>query len=196
MSTIRTLRLALSLDPAAYKPEVSGKRIILSESFDSTLHLVSYIKMTIKIKGGQYSTDTLHVSCSSDKFSPNENYAGLCLWAYDNKGQFSLNGHKMRTGYIVICKSGPIINGIQDQVGQVHGKCFYKFFNQPLDKTRVLVTGFAYMPSRGGFVFRSVSCNGVHNNYEAKADIKTGITKAVLNFWNTGNQVDFKNIFS
>ena len=136
------------------------------------------------------------------------------MWSYNGKRKFSIGGRRMQSGYIVICKSSKL-ESVKDQVeisilglnnrthshppafqtGQVHGKCFYKFFRDELTNydvgTKLIITGFAYMPDRGGFQFNSRSCNHRTSDgmYEAPSDIQDAIEEAVENYWNNGQQV-------
>ena len=60
---------------------------------------------------------------------------------------------------------------------------------------KLILTGFAYMPERGGFQFNSRSCNHRRSGglYEAPSDLQDAIKKAVLNYWNKGQQVAKKS---
>eukprot|EP01084_Bolivina_argentea_P082924 150132_1 len=74
-----------------------------------------YIDSIIKIS-------SFHVSCKSDRIK-GQNMAGIVLYAYDNKQEWSINNVGCKSGYIVL-KSAEKIKHIQSKYGQVHGKCY------------------------------------------------------------------------
>jgi hypothetical protein len=85
--------------------------------------------------------ETVHISCSSDSYDANEDMAGLIIYSFDNKQMFELNGHRCRTGYILIKATKNIAHVKSDQ-GIVHGSLFKWFFGIEPDN-RFVGAGFA-----------------------------------------------------
>ncbi len=85
--------------------------------------------------------ETVHISCSSDSYDENENMAGLIVYAFDDKQMFELNGHRCRTGYILI-KATKNIAQVESNQGIVHGSLFKWFFGIEPDN-RFVGAGFA-----------------------------------------------------
>lgn len=69
--------------------------------------------MPLYIKGNRCSN--LHVSCSSDQFDEDENFVGLVFWMYDGKTKFTINGHRMKIGYIIF-KNSDALSDFDDEV--------------------------------------------------------------------------------
>ena len=76
--------------------------------------------------------ETVHISCSSDSYDANEDMAGLIVYSFDNQQKFEPNGHRCRTGYILI-KATKNIAQVQSSEGIVHGSLFKWFFGIELE---------------------------------------------------------------
>jgi hypothetical protein len=105
--------------------------------------------------------ETVHISCSSDSYDVNENMAGFIVYSFDNKQIFELNGHRCRTGYILI-KATKNIAHVKSKHGIVHGSLFEWFFGtEPNDK--FVGAGFALHEQK--FKFNSSVFNARNDDY-------------------------------
>lgn len=98
-----------------------------------------------------YATDTLHVSCRSDKLDDEHDYAGMVLWAYNGESKWTVNGIKCRTGYIYIRKSANI-EGLKSEQEKVHGKLYKSLFKEDYTD-QLFATGFSF--HKGSWKFTS-----------------------------------------
>ncbi len=105
--------------------------------------------------------ETVHISCSSDSYDANENMAGLIVYSFDNKPMFELNGHRCRTGYILI-KATKNIEQVKSNQGIVHGSLFKWFFGIEPDN-RFVGAGFAL--HEGKHKFNSGTFNATDDDY-------------------------------
>lgn len=105
--------------------------------------------------------ESLHISCSSDPYDKNENMAGLIVYSFDNKQIFELNGHRCRTGYILI-KATKNISHIKSNQGIVHGSLFKWFFGIEPDD-RFVGAGFALHDSK--LKYNSGTFNARNDDY-------------------------------
>ena len=101
-----------------------------------------------------FSVYSFHVSCKSDKIT-GENMVGIVLYKYDNQQQWTLNGVKCQSGYIIV-KNIESIQHIQSNRGQVHGKCYKSVFGREIDR-KVIGGGFAF--KNGQWLFNSGTFN-------------------------------------
>ncbi|CAF1226137.1 unnamed protein product [Rotaria sp. Silwood1] len=105
--------------------------------------------------------ETVHISCSSDSYDENENMAGLIVYSFDNKQMFELNGHRCRTGYILIKATKNIEHVISNQ-GIVHGSLFKWFYGIEPDD-RFVGAGFSLHDKN--FKFNSGVFNARNDDY-------------------------------
>ena len=85
--------------------------------------------------------ETVYISCSSDSYDANEDMAGLIVYSFDNQQKFELNGHRCRTGYILI-KVTKNIAQVESIQRIAHGSLFKWFFGIEPDE-RFIGAGFA-----------------------------------------------------
>jgi hypothetical protein len=111
--------------------------------------------------------ETVHISCSSDSFNEDKRMAGLIVYSFDDQQKFEMNGHRCRTGYILIKESDNIAQ-IQSTQGIVHGKLFKWFFGiEP--NNRFVGAGFSLL--NGKLEFNSSVFNAKDDDYHD--DIRT-----------------------
>jgi hypothetical protein len=104
---------------------------------------------------------TVHISCSSDLYNENDNMAGVIVYSFDNKEKFELNGHRCRTGYILI-KATKNIAHVKSNQGIVHGSLFKWFFGIEPDD-RFVGAGFSLHERK--FKFNSGVFNSRNDDY-------------------------------
>ena len=129
----------------------------------------------------RFELPTLHVSCQSDIFTGGDDMAGMILWLFDGKREWSLNGVECKPGYIVFKKSASIRH-IPSDIGEVHGKLYKYMFGEDPDE-RVLATGFAFYKGKwewlsGTFNNRNPAWQG--NDPEAGPNEQQIIKAAIL----------------
>ncbi|EGD76859.1 hypothetical protein PTSG_08207 [Salpingoeca rosetta] len=134
-------------------------------------------------------TDTLHVSCKSDKFDAHKNMAGMVIWQYGGKTDWRLNGVHCKSGYIYV-RHTENIQSIKSSQGQVHGKLFKALFGVEPGED-VVGTGFAYVKGKwkfNSFTFNASSSDGWHDTKKRR---RVQATRSVASFglhWTTGSQ--------
>jgi hypothetical protein len=123
---------------------------------------------------------SVHISCSSDSYDPNENMAGLIVYSFDNQQKFELNGHRCQTGYILI-KAIKNIQHVKSSQGIVHGSLFKWFFGIEPDN-RFVGAGFALHDKK--FKFNSGTFNArdddYHDDCNAMSQHETSLITHVL----------------
>jgi hypothetical protein len=105
--------------------------------------------------------ETVHISCSSDSYTPSKNMTGFIVYSFDDQLKFELNGHRCRTGYILI-KETENIDHVKSNQGLVHGKLFKWFFGIEPDQ-RFIGGGFAFHD--GKLKFNSGVFNARNDDY-------------------------------
>jgi hypothetical protein len=124
--------------------------------------------------------ESVHISCSSDSYDANENMAALIVYSFDDKQFFELNGHRCRTGYILI-KATKNIENVKSNQGIVHGSLFKWFFGMEPDN-RFVGAGFAL--HNGIFKFNSGVFNArdddYHDNSKAMSEHETRLIKDTM----------------
>ena len=85
---------------------------------------------------------SLHVSCRSDKFDPNNDYIGFVLYQHNHQNEWSCGGVRCRSGYIYLVDSSKL----QPGRGETYHECaYYTLFSEKTPKEGKLVaSGFAY----------------------------------------------------
>jgi hypothetical protein len=105
--------------------------------------------------------ESVHISCSSDSFDPEKDMVGLIVYSFDNLQRFEFNGHRCRTGYILIKETNKIAHIDSDQ-GIVHGKLFKWFFGIEVD-LRFIGAGFSLC--NGVLKYNSSVFNSKNDDY-------------------------------
>lgn len=105
--------------------------------------------------------ETVHISCSSDPYDPNEDMTGMIVYSFNDQQQFELNGHRCRTGYVLI-KASKNIAHVQSNQGIVHGSLFKWFFGIEPDN-RFVGAGFAIQKEK--IKFNSGVFNARNDDY-------------------------------
>jgi hypothetical protein len=113
--------------------------------------------------------ETVHISCSSDSYDANQNMAGLIVYSFDNQQMFELNGHRCRTGYILI-KATKNIEHVKSSQGIVHGSLFKWFFGIEPDH-RFVGAGFALYEKK--YKFNSGTFNARNDDYHDDSNAMT-----------------------
>jgi hypothetical protein len=105
--------------------------------------------------------ETVHISCSSDSYDPSKDMVGLIVYSFNDQPIFQLNGHRCKTGYILI-KETANIDHVQSKQGMVHGKLFKWFFGIEPDQ-RFVGGGFAFQNNK--LKFNSGVFNARNDDY-------------------------------
>ena len=105
--------------------------------------------------------ETIHISCSSDSYDAKEDMAGMLVYSFNDQQKFELNGHRCRTGYVLI-KTTKNVSHVKSDQGIVHGSLFKWFYGMEPDN-RFIGAGFAI---RGGkYQFNSSTFNARDDDY-------------------------------
>eukprot|EP01084_Bolivina_argentea_P285536 489682_1 len=100
-------------------------------------------------RSSEIKISSFHVSCKSDMIK-RQNMVGIVLYEYDQKTEWTLNGVRCKSGYIVL-KSTKNIQHIQSNKGIVHGKCYKSVFGEEAAST-IVGGGFAFQNGRWKFI--------------------------------------------
>ncbi|CAF4281226.1 unnamed protein product [Rotaria sp. Silwood2] len=119
------------------------------------------IKSQINPKRPTIKVETVHISCSSDSYDESEDMGGLIIYSFDNEQMFVLNGHRCRTGYILIKATKNIVQ-VKSNQGIVHGNLFKWFFGIEPDE-RFVGAGFSLHEKK--FKFNSGVFNARNDDY-------------------------------
>jgi len=132
--------------------------------------------------------ESVHISCSSDVYNPNEDMTGLIIYSFDNQQDFRLNGHHCRAGYILI-KLTKNLSHIQSNQATVHGSLFKWFFGIEPDN-RFVGAGFTLV---GGTIkFNTSAFNAKHDDYHDESKVisanEIALIKTALNGFYINNK--------
>ena len=89
---------------------------------------------------------TMHISCQSDTYHPDHNYAGVIIYQYDGKSEWrTANNTHCKSGYIVIqdTDSENVKKWIGKEPGAVHGAVYRNAFGESVSEVNVVGEGFA-----------------------------------------------------
>jgi ubiquitin-large subunit ribosomal protein L40e len=128
---------------------------------DTTLHLVlhgktdvfvhvhlspdrSVVRKTVGTGLDNYSLEmqSVHFSCSSDRFDPTDCFVGLIIFGYNRQVDFRLNGKHCKAGYILI-KKNKAVEHIQTSQHTWYSRLFKWFFNEEISE-RFIGAGFSF----------------------------------------------------
>eukprot|EP01084_Bolivina_argentea_P086083 155602_1 len=143
-------------------------------------------KDTFVVGRDDIEISSFHVSCKSDRIN-GENMAGIVLYSRNDQNQWSLNGIRCKSGYIIL-KSVNNIKLIKSSQGQVHGKCYKSIFGCEIDET-VVGGGFAFV--NGQWKFNSYSFNVAskyHDNKKAMNLLEQQCILVAMDNWRKGVQ--------
>lgn len=110
---------------------------------------------------------------------------GMVIFKHSGKTDFYLNGHHIKSGYILIQKTSAIIND-PCTLGQVHGKLYHSFFNETPQACTV-VEGFGFAVQNKQWKFTSRTLNEVLNSVVPDSIAKE-IQNAIELYWKTANK--------
>ena len=170
-------------DVRNYTFTVSGKKVLSVIDLSKELHNNARIEVSRSTRGAPLSLgprgfpwelksqknpsrpvikiETVHISCSSDPYDANEDMAGFIVYSFDNQQKFALNGHRCRTGYILI-KATKNTTQVKSTEGIVHGSLFKWFFGIEPDQ-RFVGAGFALHDRK--YKFNSGVFNARNDDY-------------------------------
>ena len=95
---------------------------------------------------GYIDVITMHISCQSDTYYPDHNYAGVIIYQYDGKSKWrTANNTHCKSGYIVIqdTDSQNVKKWIGKKPGQIHGAVYRNAFGESVSEGNVVGEGFA-----------------------------------------------------
>ena len=96
---------------------------------------------------------TVHLSCHSSVYrGPDRNYAGFILYTHDDKSEWTLNGWRCKTGYIVVKDTAsPDVKRQEGKAeGIVHGAVYKEMFGEDVGNT----VGEAFSVKKGELIWR------------------------------------------
>ncbi|CAF2271037.1 unnamed protein product [Rotaria magnacalcarata] len=144
--------------------------------------------------------NTIHISCSSDRFDPYGNFVGMIVYGYNGQSDFYLNGRHCRAGYMLI-KNVNSINRIPADT--MHKKLFKCFFGIDLP-SEFSGGGFAYQNGtwkHNSFSF-NINADLYHDTQKGMHQIEQQLVNAALNRlyindqWFYSPNLPVKEIFS
>ena len=174
--------------PSKLQPRTSDS---LNIDFSSHMEIVGNRKSIM--------VNTMHVSCKSDRFTEDNEYIGIVLYEYMGNHAWTLNGRRIRSGYIYLVKSEKLLNKYP-QISRMHEKAYYDLFNQEIPTGgNIVASGFAYRYNHtiryNQWKQSSGTFNAVRTHYTCTKD-RDGVTEfdvikdAIIN-WNNGNGQNF-----
>merc|ERR1740123_3005727 len=162
---------------------------------ESTMHLVLRLRgggLEIDQNGevqaqGGFKVTSYHVSCRSKK-PESGNYFGIVLYKKGSSTEWTLNGIKVRSGYIYStdesCKTE-----FQGEPGIGHGAAYRRLFGERISDD-VISGGFAV--KNGQWVYNSGTCNQGHKFSDGKKEMNPHeqqfVKTAVTQWMRTGSQ--------
>ena len=166
----------MSLQTAAIRTPEDGSYTVVSNSW-----LYPDIPVT-----------TLHLSCASDVYDgTSRSYAGVILYAHNGQTEWTLNGKRCKTGYIVVQDPDtPAVKRYRGtSEGVVHGAVYKNVFGEDIGDT--VGEGFSIM--NGEFKWRSWTFNARTKHYhdgskQISAVAKDCIFKILLVWMKIGKQ--------
>ncbi|CAM4750276.1 unnamed protein product [Rotaria magnacalcarata] len=144
--------------------------------------------------------NTIHISCSSDRFDPYGNFVGMIVYGYNGQSDFYLNGRHCRAGYMLI-KNVNSINHIPTDT--MHKKLFKWFFGIDLP-SEFSGGGFAYQNGtwkHNSFSF-NINADLYHDTQKGMHQIEQQLVNAALNRlymnheWSCNQNLSVKEILS
>ena len=179
---------------------------------DSTLHLVlhgktdvfvhihlspdrSVVRKTVGTGLDNYLLEmqSVHFSCSSDRFDPTGCFVGLFVFGYDRQIDFRLNGKHCKAGYILI-KKNKAVEHIQTSQNTWYSRLFKWFFNEEISE-RFIGTGFSF--NLVDWTFNTPAPINTNNsvNYLEKEILNAAIHRAYVNHqWQTNRNWQIKDL--
>ena len=80
--------------------------------------------------GGNIDVETMHVSCHSDSFTEGHDYIGLVLYEFYGETDWTLNGRRIRSGYIYLVRSDKLQKYSSLGIKSMHGRAYWDLFKQ------------------------------------------------------------------
>ena len=166
--------------------------LLLTTNGDPILETTANTHLVINGHGNKPNIDvrTMHVGCSSDRYHSGSNYIGVVLYQYYGQNSWSLNGHTMRPGYIILVQSDKLASMSGCGGCSMHERAYYYVYRQRIPPPGQLVaSGFAYR--NGAWIQNSSTFNSVRTPYTDSMQ-RNGVTafnavkKTILN-WSNGN---------
>jgi len=162
---------------------------------ESTLHLMLRLRSggleidqngEVQAQGG-FKVTSYHVSCRSKK-PESGNYFGIVLYKKGSSTEWTLNGIKVRCGYIYITDES-CNTEFQGEPGIGHGAAYRRLFGERISGD-VISGGFAI--KNGQWLFNSGSCNQGHEFSDGKREMNAHeqrfVKTAVTQWMRTGSQ--------
>ena len=129
---------------------------------------------------------TVHLSCHSSVYrGPAYNYAGFILYTHGGKSEWTLNGWRCKTGYIVVKDTNsPGVKRYEGKVeGIVHGAVYKDMFGEDVGNT----VGEAFAVMNGKVKWRSATFNArndaYHDNSREISALAQQCVAKVLQMW-------------
>jgi len=154
-----------------------------------------YIVDRVSTNDSQIVMNNFHVASCSDKHTPKDDFIGIVVYSFDGKLEWTLNGCKYKSGYIVYKK----IKNLRRN-GTLHSQCFASAFGKTdveyqNDGHSIIVSEFSYRGSKSrgpkGFIFDlnifnekdcSYYCEHKNNSRVMSALEHTGVKQAIENW--------------
>ena len=144
---------------------------------------------------GFINVETMHISCQSDTYQPGHNYAGVIIYQYDGKSEWTTaNNTHCKSGYIVIqdTDSENVKKWIGKEPGQVHGAVYRNAFGESVKKS-VVGEGFAYRNGKcevekfeiNSSVFNNPTGSVYHDHRRRMHELSQHCVGKIVKHWKT-----------
>ena len=183
---MKLLLILASFDYLAFSCKDRSERRIETQRLLHT-NVNGYIEIVGK-HGEIIEVKSMHISCKSGKFSEANNYIGLVLYQYYGQNEWTLNGKRIRAGYIYLVKSDSLMKYSNN--GTIHAKAYYDLFKTDLPPPGKLVaTGIVF--ENKTWTQNSRTFNEVQTRYTCEGVTEFEIVKKAIENWNQGGGQNF-----
>ena len=139
---------------------------------------------------------TMHISCQSDTYHPDHNYAGVIIYQYDGKSEWrTANNTHCKSGYIVIqdTDSDDVKKWIGKEPGAVHGAVYRNAFGESVSEGNVVGEGFALRNGKyevekfeiNSSVFNNPIGSEYHDHRRRMHELSEHCVRKVVEYWKT-----------
>ena len=148
---------------------------------------------------GDIDVKTMRISCQSDTYNPDHNYAGVIIYQYNGKSEWrTANNTRCKSGYIVIqdTDSENVKKWIGKEPGAVHGAVYRNVFGESVNERDVVGEGFALRNEKSEVAKFEIN-SGVFNNPEGSVyhderrrmhELSEHCVRKVVEYWKTAGR--------
>ena len=158
-------------------------------------------EMIMRSNTGERSIDvkTMHISCQSDTYEPDHNYAGVIIYEYKTKSEWTTaNNTRCKSGYMVIqdTDSENVKKWIGKEPGAVHGAIYRNAFGESVPKGNVVGEGFALRNGKyeaekfeiNSSVFNNPKGSIYHDDRRRMHELSEHCVRKVVEYWKTAGR--------